>query len=157
MPPDELPVTGHHAAEVLGPGPINHAVDDHVNVLDVPCLQHGPELLGLRREAEESVNLAVGDLLHGIPWGLSHPADVFSGIQAHERGHAGDEEMTAGSQLADPDRLPFQVENLMDPIAPEQLEAPRVAPRENDNGVAGLNPHDEPRVEMHVYIGLAGR
>ena len=81
----ELPVGGHDAAKVLRPGPVHAAVDDHMP--DLP----GPQLLGEGRKGHESVDLALGQMLHGLGRSLGHEANVLAGIQADVGGHAGDE------------------------------------------------------------------
>src|SRR5207244_3838473 len=57
MFPDELPTAREQAAEVLRPGPIRRAVDDHVSDLS------GPQLLWPRREADVGIDLAVDEEL----------------------------------------------------------------------------------------------
>ena len=57
---DELAVARQHAAEVLRPGLVQGAVDDHV--ADVP----GAQLLRLGRKAEEGIDLALGEQLHRL-------------------------------------------------------------------------------------------
>ena len=51
----------------------------------------GPQLLGEGWKGHEGVDLALGQMLHGLGRSLGHEANVLAGIQADVGGHAGDE------------------------------------------------------------------
>ena len=138
MLPDELPVPGHHAAEVLGPGPVHAAVDDHV-----PDLLR-PQFLRVWREAQEGVDLPLGEELHRLRRGMRDPGDVLPGIQPHVGHHAGEEDVLAGAQLVHRDGLPLQVTDRADPLRPEQLEAADMHPRQDDDRIPRVHLDDEP-------------
>lgn len=79
--PNEFPVAADHAAEVLGPRPVCRRVEE--NVADSPR----PELLWLRREAQERIDLLLGEEPHGLVGRNGDPVDVFPGIESHMREH----------------------------------------------------------------------
>src|SRR5215813_1956685 len=82
---DKLPAAGRNAAEVLRPGSVHGAVDDHIaNLL---C----PQFLWHWRKANQRVNLPLGEELCGLGWGMRHPVNVLLRVQAHVHYHAGEE------------------------------------------------------------------
>src|SRR5262249_58993093 len=83
VPLREVTVSGHHAAEVLGPGPILGGVND-----DMPDVLQA-QLLGLLREAEKAVGLARNEQVHGVAHALaSDPRHLVLRVDAHVRQHA---------------------------------------------------------------------
>jgi ribose transport system ATP-binding protein len=68
---DEVPVARQHTAEVLRPGAVHRAIDDHV--ADVP----GPQFLGLGRKTQERIDLPLGEELFWLDRGTRDPVDVL--------------------------------------------------------------------------------
>ena len=65
---DKLPVAGDDAAEILGPGPIDSAVDDYVPDL------FRPKFLRKRREAHQRIDLVLGEKPHASAHGTGSPS-----------------------------------------------------------------------------------
>src|SRR5215469_1546223 len=138
----DLPVGDDHAAEVLRPRPIDSGVDDDVSDL------LGAELLGLGGKGHEGINLSVGKEPDRPLDGIRYPLDVPPGIQAYVPGHDGEEDVAARRQSSDGDLFIFEVADRPDPLVAEQLEAPDVESRQDDDRIArvqaGQMPSDEP-------------
>src|SRR5262245_48862671 len=94
---DKFSVRGHHAAEVLRPRSIRRAIDD-----DVPD-PFVTEFLRVRREAEEAIDLALGEELHGLGRWVRYPADIPIRIEAHLGQHTCEKNVLAGAEFKNRD------------------------------------------------------
>src|SRR5689334_12859696 len=102
---DKLPVACKHAAEVLRPGPVYSAADDHAS--DVSRAQ----FLWLRRKAEESVDLALREKLFWRRRLVSDPVDVLQGIKPDMGGHGSQEDVRRPAKPLHAHALAFEIRN----------------------------------------------
>src|SRR6266436_6879106 len=101
---NEFSVARQDAAEILRPGRVDRAVEDHV--ADIP----GAQLLRLRRTPEERVDLSVQEqLARSDLQAALDPPDVFGGVEPDMGGHDRHEEVRTRSQGFHPDPLAFEV------------------------------------------------
>ena len=114
---DELPVPGHHTAEVLGPGPIDTAVEHHV-----PDLLR-PQFLRLWRKAQDGIDFPLCKKPCRLGKGMGHPVDILAGVQVHVGCHTREEHVFGRSQRAHRDSFPLEVADRADLLRSEQLEA----------------------------------
>src|SRR5262249_58789633 len=92
MPADVVPMRRQQAAEVLRPGTIDGAVDDHVT--DLP----GAQVLWLGRKTQERIDLARSGKLHWPGRGACHPVDIPGRIEPRMSRHRAQEQMRARAQ-----------------------------------------------------------
>src|SRR5262245_9413609 len=78
-----------HAAEVVRPGTIDHAVENEVTNVLVP------QFLWVRRKPKESVDLALAKEPYCIRLRMYNPLDVFRGVQADMGEYGGKENVVA--------------------------------------------------------------
>src|SRR5439155_20488199 len=117
---NEVLVSAHYAAEVLGPRAVLAAVDD-----DVADLLR-PQLLRIGRKPQEGVDLALRQESHRLARGVRRPVDIFLRIQTNVSHHAREEDVLARAERLYADRLPLQVVHGADALRPEQHEAPNL-------------------------------
>ena len=140
----------HHAAEVLRPRTVRHAVDDRVT----DPLR--PELLRVGRKREKAVDLAVREQPLRLRRGHRGPRDVFARIEADVRHHARDERIGRSSNGVHGDRLALQVANRADALGAEQLETPRLNAGQHDDGLAPVDLRDGRADVLHRDVDVAG-
>jgi len=147
---DELPIAGHHAAEVLCPRLIQGAVDDDTG--NVSC----PKGLWFGREPEERVDRALLQSPHRLDGRQGDPGDVPTWIETHVCRHAGKEDVGRSTQLRDGHGLALEVTDGSDLVRAEQLETADVAPCEDHDRITRRDSHDIRCGEVHRDVDLAG-
>src|SRR5687767_7499578 len=100
---DKLSARVGHAAEVLRPRLVHHAIDN-----DVADLLR-PELLRLWWKAQETVDFSLSQKLHRFGGWVNNPVDLFSGVKADIGCHAGKKDVVRGPELRDSHGLPLQI------------------------------------------------
>src|SRR5713226_3165239 len=68
--PDEVAIPEHHAAKILGPRAVQRAVHDHMPDAS------GPQLLWLRGESKERIDLPGGEKAHRLGRWIGHPMNI---------------------------------------------------------------------------------
>jgi hypothetical protein len=151
MAAHEGPVRRRHTAEVLGPRPVDGAVDHRVADL------LRPQLLGDGRKTEKRVDLPFRQQLDGLGDRVRHEVDILMGVQAHVGRHAGEEDVLGAPQLDHRHGLALEVSDRADTVGPEQLEATDVDAGENDERIAGIDPDDDGTAVVHADVSLTCR
>ena len=72
---DVFPVAAEHAAEILRPRAIHRRVQNHVPGMT------GAQFLGLGREPEEGIDLALREQVERLDLGIDHPLKVLFGVE----------------------------------------------------------------------------
>src|SRR5262245_33981163 len=98
----ELAVARHDAAEILGPWTIHGALDHRV-----PDLLRA-EFLGYRREADERINLPLGQEQDRLAGRMQDPVDIRAGIQPDILGHTSQKEVMHAALFGDGHGLPLE-------------------------------------------------
>ena len=114
------------------------------------------KLLGNRRKAHQCINLTVSQELHRLGRGVDDEIDVSLGVYADVGCHGRKEDMVWRTQLGHGDGFALEVTNRVDALGPEQLEASRMYPAEEDERQAGVDRNDEWRNEGHADVDRAG-
>src|SRR5262249_15304811 len=103
----EVVVDRHHAAVVLRPGLVGHAVGHNVANLFVV------QLLGRRGEGQDSVDVAVNKALLGLRRRQRRPSYLYHRIDVDVGQYAGEIDVIRAVQLADSQGLAPQVADVM--------------------------------------------
>src|SRR5215475_220303 len=93
---DVVPVPQQHTAKVLRPGAVHRTVDDYV--ADLPSTQ----FLWFGRQAEERIDLSVGEQRHRLDRPCRNPVDILDGVEPDIAGHAGQEHVLARAKPLHP-------------------------------------------------------
>ena len=139
-----------HAAEVVAPGLVGCAVEQHV--ADLPRAQ----LLGHGREAEPRVDLSLRQKPDGLARRMRQPADILGRVEADVRQDDGQEEVLDGPGFPHADGLAPEIADGADALSGEQLEAPDVGPADGHQWLTPLDRHDQVRREGQIEIRLTG-
>ena len=115
MTPDEFAAAGEHAAEILRPGAIHGALQQDAS--DLP----GAQLLRVRRDADERVDLPVDEKL--LFRGADDPLYIFARVEPDLRGHQSNVDVRGVSKARDPDSLPLEVADAADAFVRQQFDA----------------------------------
>src|SRR5215472_9449035 len=113
----EFTTARQHAAEVLRPGAVDGAVEDHMTD------SMGVQFLRLGRQAQEPIELSVDEELHRPHRRADDPIDVFARINTDMRGNRRQEHMLGRAQRGDPNSLTSQVGDAADVLFGEYFEA----------------------------------
>src|ERR1044071_4778350 len=147
----KLPVACKHAAEVLRPGPVDGAVDDHAS--DVASAQ----FLWLRWKAEEGVDLALREKLFWRGRLVRDPVDVLQGIKPDMSRHGSQEDVRRAAKPLHAHALAFEIRNAVNAFVSEQLKATWMHPRNDRNGFACVDRNHQRRRKVHAEVDLAAR
>src|SRR5262249_19164113 len=122
----ELPMGGHHAAEVLRPwlvgGGVEHQLPDLL----------GLGLLWLRRESQEGMHLAGGKESYRLLAGMLYPIDVLRRIEADVPGDDGQDQVRTASERGHRHGPPLEIADRPDSVGPEELITPDMYPGQDD-------------------------
>ena len=116
-----------------------------------------PQLLRHRREANQRINLTVGEELNRVGDRVHDPVDVFLGIEPHVGGHGGEEDVVRGAECWNAHPHPLQVADRTNPLGPEKLEAANVDSRQEDNRQPCIHMDEERCDERHADVNPSRR
>ena len=117
----------------------------------------GAQLLGLRRKAEEGIDLALGVELDRLRVLARDPVDVLGRVQPDIGRHAGQKHVLARAESLDADALALEVGDRPDALIAEQLEAARVDARQHRQALARVHRDHQRRDEVGAEVDLAAR
>src|SRR5439155_8208806 len=143
---DELAVRGDDAAEVLRPRAVDGAVQHDVS--DLPRA----EVLRIGREAEERVDLPLGQELLRLRGRIRRPGNVLAGIEADLRGDARGADVLGGPKRADGDGRALEVADRPHPVSSDQLEAADMYAGQDHDGYAFVDGDDERGGEVRADV-----
>src|SRR5207244_8456313 len=128
-----------HAAEVLGPWPVQRGVEQH------PPDALRAELLGERWCELARVHRALHEQPHRVGAGAAvrQPRNVRARVNAKVGEDARNLDVVWSARPSNGDALPAQVVERLDALVGNDLLAADVAPGDEDDGVTPIDPGDE--------------
>src|SRR5262249_53322759 len=146
----ELAVCVYHATKVLGPGPVDCAIDD-----DMPD-SLGSELLGVGRKPKVGVDLPLREQLFSFLGWIGDEGNVFPWVHSDVSHHAGKVYVLRNPEPVDGNRLPSEIPDCADPIRPEHFKAAGMDAGKQADRIARVDPDNCRRCKVESDIEFAG-